>query len=276
MHLIYFDESGNTGTNLSAPHQPIFVLGALIVPEGTWLGLEQDLQAEIERYFPQPRPDDFEVHATELHNARDYCKKFSITHRLQFRDAWLQVAQRHGLKFIYRAIAKRRFQNWLTSTFGSGVAINPHVAAFPLMARAVDTHLQSLGSSTLGIFIADENKDVVRDVEKAHKLLRGAEGVLKLERVVEKGFFIDSSTSLPLQLCDLCVYAARRKEEQREGLTVKPIDASAIPLLDPLVLRASESMPDVLAWLTEQQKRGAARELRRGNGKGPNHSGRQP
>ena len=33
MHLIYLDESGQTGTNLKDPVQPIFVLGALIVPE---------------------------------------------------------------------------------------------------------------------------------------------------------------------------------------------------------------------------------------------------
>ena len=31
MHLIYFDESGNTGNNLEDPQQPVFVLGALVV-----------------------------------------------------------------------------------------------------------------------------------------------------------------------------------------------------------------------------------------------------
>ena len=33
MHLISLDESGNTGTDLKDPQQPIFVLAALIVPE---------------------------------------------------------------------------------------------------------------------------------------------------------------------------------------------------------------------------------------------------
>jgi len=274
MHLIYFDESGNTGTNLHAPQQPIFVLGALIVPETVWLKLETDLEAAVERYFPSPRPEDFEVHATELHNARGYCKNFPISHRLEFRDTWLKIAQSHGLKFIYRAIAKKRFQTWIHDTFGGGVAINPHVAAFPLLARAVDNHLGTLPGDPLGMFISDENKDVVRDVEKAHKVLRGIDGALKLGRIVEKGFFIDSDSSLPLQLCDLCVYAARRKEELKAGIPVKPLDQSSIPLLDPLILRTSESLSDVLAWLTEQQKIGAAREQSRGNGKGPNLTGR--
>ena len=274
MHLIYFDESGNTGTNLNAGQQPIFVLGALIVPETSWLTLETDLQAAIEQFFPAPRPDHFEVHATELHNPRDFCKNIPIAHRLAFRDAWLGIARQHGLKFIYRAIVKKRFQSWLHDTFGGGVAINPHVAAFPLVARAVDNHLHTLPGPPLGMFIADENKDVVRDVEKAHKLLRGADGVLKLARIVEKGFFIDSAGSLPLQLCDLCVYTARRKEEQKAGVPVKPLDASAITHLEPLILRTGESLPDVLAWLTEQQKKDAARDQSRGNGKGPNLTGR--
>ncbi|HVS52052.1 MAG TPA: DUF3800 domain-containing protein [Opitutaceae bacterium] len=255
MHLIYFDESGNTGTNLNTAQQPIFVLGALIVPETGWLALEIELHSIVEKFFPSPRVDHFEIHASELHNARDFCKSFSVSHRLEFRDEWFRAAQRHGIKFIYRAIVKKRFQAWVHSVFGAGVAINPHVAAFPIVARAVDTHLQGLGPKTLGMFISDENKDVVRDVEKAHKLLRGTQGALKLKQIIEKGFFIDSASSLPLQLCDLCVYAARKKEEQKAGIPVKPLDASGVALVDPLILRMSESLPDVLAWLEEQQKK---------------------
>lgn len=44
MHLIYLDESGNSGNNLGDPQQPIFVLGALVVPEACWLALEKDLE----------------------------------------------------------------------------------------------------------------------------------------------------------------------------------------------------------------------------------------
>jgi hypothetical protein len=71
MHLIYLDESGQTGTNLRDTVQPVFVLGALIVPESVWLALEKDLQAAIEKSFPAPRPEDFEIHATEISNPRN-------------------------------------------------------------------------------------------------------------------------------------------------------------------------------------------------------------
>ncbi|HEV2455797.1 MAG TPA: DUF3800 domain-containing protein, partial [Verrucomicrobiae bacterium] len=237
--------------------QPIFVLGALVVPEAVWLALEKDLQDAIERSFPTPRPDNFEIHATELSNPRkEWVRKFPIAHRLAFRDKWFRIAQRHSLKFIYRAIAKRRFQEWSYATFGAGIAINPHVVAFPLVARVVDDYLKSLPGSPLGIFISDENKEVVVDIEKAIKVLRGMEGVLKLGQIVEKGFFIESEKSLLLQLCDLCVYTARRKEEKKAGMTVKALDESGIPLIESLIFRGNESLQDILTWMTQEQKKG--------------------
>jgi hypothetical protein len=257
MHLIYLDESGQTGTNLRDTEQPVFLLGALVVPESTWLALEKDLQAAIEKSFPMPRPGDFEVHATEISNPRNgYFKQFSIAHRLAFRDEWFRIAQKHTLNLIYRAISKRRFLTWSLSTFGPGVAINPHVAAFPLVARVVDDLLKSLPGSPLGIFISDENREVVGDVEKAIRILRGTEGVLKLGQIIEKGFFIQSEKSLVLQLCDLCVYTARRREEQKLGLAIKPLDQSGIPLIEPLIYVGDERFRDVNAWLEQQQKKG--------------------
>ena len=54
-----------------------------------------------------------------------------------------------------------------------------------------------LPGKPLGMFISDENKEIVRDVEKSIKVLRGMEGTLRLSQIVEKGFFIDSAKSRP-------------------------------------------------------------------------------
>jgi hypothetical protein len=219
--------------------------------------LEKDLQAAIEKAFPAPRPEDFEIHATEISNPRKgHFKQFPIAHRLAFRDDWFRLAQKHALKFIYRAISKKRFADWSYHTFGSGVAINPHVAAFLLVARVVDDLLKSLPGSPLGILISDENREVVGDVEKAIRFFRGTEGDLKLGQIIEKGFFIESEKSLVLQLCDLCVYTARRREEKKLGLSVKPIDESGIPLIEPLIHVGDERLRDVNTWLEQEQKKG--------------------
>ena len=97
------------------------------------------------KVFPAPRPENFEIHATEISNPRNgYFKQLAIAKRLAFRDEWFRVAQKHALKFVYRAISKKRFLEWSHTSFGAGVSINPHVAAFPLVARVVDDLLKSL------------------------------------------------------------------------------------------------------------------------------------
>jgi hypothetical protein len=108
MHLIYLDESGNTGTNLSDPQQPVFVLAALIVPEAVWLNLEKRLVESIQKYFPE-RPHDFEVHTNELLNPRGFFRAFPMDHRLDFYRSWLSIAASLQLRLVSRAIVKKRY-----------------------------------------------------------------------------------------------------------------------------------------------------------------------
>ena len=172
MHLVYIDETGNTGTNLHDSQQPIFVLTALIVPAARWQELEADLEATILKYFPTLAKSEIEIHAADLRSGRKPFNGLPISDRIAFGEVWLEIAQKHKLKLVYRAIVKKRYLNWLVATFGSGVLINPHIAAFPLIARVVDEYLVSISPSALGMFISDENKEIVRDVEKSIKILR--------------------------------------------------------------------------------------------------------
>ena len=75
-----------------------------------------------------------------------------------------------------------------------------------------------------------------------------------LDRIIEKGFFIDSSKSLLLQLVDLCTLQARKNEERKLGLPPKSIDDKGIALIQPLIHRGKEALPDVIQWLKEVQK----------------------
>jgi hypothetical protein len=254
MHLIYLDESGNTGNNLTDQNQPVFVLCALLVPESKWLEVEASLSATLNRFFPD-RPDTFEVHANEILNPRGFFRAFPVSLRLEFIKAWLDEANRHGLRIIHRAIIKKRYARWLQATFGPGVSINPHNAAFLLITQVVNDFLRNSEGAPLGILISDENHEVMPDLDKIIRLLRGESSALKLNRIIEKGFFIGSAHSLVLQLCDLCAYALRRMEEESAGFPVKPLDANVIPWVKPLIHRGVEPMTDVLAWLESQQKK---------------------
>ncbi len=255
MYLVYFDETGNTGTNLDDAQQRVFVLGAMVVPEAIWQDLEKGLQAAVDATFPQPRPEGFEIHGGDLRNGQGYFRDFSVGVRVAFRDRWLALAHQHGVKFIYRPIDKGRFRSWVHDTLGSGVKINPYVVAFPLVARVVDEYLAVCSEKPLGIFVFDENKEVVHDIEKSMSILRGINSALRLGRVVEKGFFIDSVKSVVLQLCDVCLYSARKKVEQARGLPAKEIDRGGVTGIEPLIYKGNEAFEDVLAWVTEQQKK---------------------
>ena len=254
MHLVYFDESGNSGKNLGDPQQPIFVLGALIVPETSWQQVEGSLAASLDRHFPPPRPAGFEVHAGDLRQGTGPFKNVPVATRLALRDEWLRIAQAHQLPFLYRAITKRRYERWMHQAFGKGISVNPHLAAFPLVAQVANNYLRGLPGNALGIFIYDDNREVVGDIERFLQILRITPGTLHLDRIIEKGFFIDSRKSLLLQLADVCTLQARKAEERKLGLPAKSVDDEGIALLNALVHRGPEALPDVLQWLQQVQK----------------------
>jgi hypothetical protein len=254
MHLIYFDETGNTGNNLTDLQQPVFLLCAMLVHKDRWQELEHSLKTCSALIGNKVEEDGFEIHASHIRNGSGPFRGLSVQDRVMFRDALLQAGIDSDVKLIYRSIEKKRYRDWMVHTFGSGITINPHVVAFALVAQVVNQYLKEQNS--LGIFISDENKEIMADVEKSIKLLRGHASTLKLDRVIEKGFFIDSRASLVLQLCDLCAYSLRKKEEQAIGMASRQIDESGIRMVDRITHVGEEPFEDVLDWI----KKGAARE----------------
>ena len=91
------------------------------------------------------------------------------------------------------------------------------------------------------------------DAGQSIRALRQTDDALRLSHIIEKGFFIDSKKSRPLQLCDVCTLAARKLEEGAIGRTLKAIDESARELLTPLIHRGNESLDDVLNWFIQRR-----------------------
>jgi hypothetical protein len=258
VYLVYIDESGNTGRNLSDPAQPIFLLCAMIVDAPKWQILEAGLKAVLDTHFSGwQRTSGFEIHATDLRRGAGLFRGVSVASRIAFRDAWMRVGKQIGVRLISRAVSKKAYARWLSGAFGGAVWINPHVAAFALLSRCVNNYLASLGSDAIGMFISDDNKEVAADIEKSIKVLRGAEGVMRLSQIVEKGFFVDSRASLPLQLCDLYAMSLRKASERKAGAEPKSFDDSGIILAESLIFRDNKHDEDVIKWLTEQHKTGA-------------------
>lgn len=258
MHLVYLDESGNTGVNLADADQPVFVLCALVVAEHQWQSLEAGLQQVLDTRMPNWRSNEkFEIHGADLRTGKGWFAGKSVAQRIAFRDEWMQMGVRHGCRLIYRGINKKSYSSWLVKTFGQGVVVHPYVAAFALLSRCIDNYLASLPMPAMGVLIADENKEIVADIEKSIVVLRGATGPLRLGRIIEKGFFIESHKSLPLQLCDLFALSFRKNVESKipgSNKAVKPIDASGIALAESIVYADNQHDSDVLGWLEQQGK----------------------
>jgi len=255
MYLVYFDESGQTGKNLNDKEQPIIVLGALIVDSSKWLGFEAELEGILDKYFPD-RPVDFEVHAHELRRGDNHFQKFPIDHRIKFRDEWMNRARFAGCHFTYRSITKAKYAKWLDSEFaGTGIYLDPHVVAFCLLAQVINQFIVDQGEDRLGIFIADERKEIIADIERLHKILRTDKSELQLTRIIEKGFFVDSKKSLMLQLTDLFCYSARKLEESElRNTPLKPIDASGVNGLQSINHEGEEAFENTMKWLIGLQE----------------------
>jgi hypothetical protein len=256
MHLVYMDESGNSGLNLADPQQPVFVLCAMIVDEQNWQPLEYDLQCVLDARIPSWKTvDGFEVHAADLRCGSGFFAGIPVSDRIAFRDEWMNVASKHGVRLIYRSVFKKGYAGWLVNTFGHGVVINPHITAFALLSLCVDGYLHSLKGKPRGMFISDENKQVMADVEKSIKVLRSEVGPMRLGQIIEKGFFIDSSKSHPLQLCDLFALSLRKHVERvRQCGPSKTIDDSGIKLALAIVHKDHTHDADVLDWLKKQNQ----------------------
>ncbi len=260
VYLIYLDESGNSGLNFNDAQQPVFSLCAMIVAEERWQSLERDLKTVVQLQFPELcEASGFEIHGSDLRRGTGPFAGIAVADRIKFRDAWMQTGEQHGVRLIRRSVHKKQYSEWCVREFGAGIRINPHVATFALVSRCIDNYLQTLQGPPLGILISDENKEVMDDVEKSIKTLRGRDGALRLGRIVEKGFFIDSSKSLPLQLCDLFTLSLRKSDERNFGFQAKSIDDSGIEIAERLCVVDSQNDLDVLAWIAEERKKEAAR-----------------
>jgi Protein of unknown function (DUF3800) len=254
VHLIYFDESGNTGINLNDSEAPVFVLCALCVLADEWQDIEADLIASRDKLLPDLIQKNIEVHAKDIVNPAKKHPLFgkAADLRLKLFEDWMRVAKARKLTVFYKAIVKKRYARWLKDSFNDDVKINPQIAAFVFLAHVINEYLASQQPRSLGIFISDENREVVTDIEDAIRILRISRTRLRLSQIVEKGFFIESKKSVLLQLCDLCTFSVKKREEEKIGRRISQTNRLLAKLADPVVYRGREATADVIAWLQQQ------------------------
>ncbi|MBN1796458.1 MAG: DUF3800 domain-containing protein [Sedimentisphaerales bacterium] len=251
MYLVYIDESGNTGLNLKDTEQPVFIMAAIIVDQLKWFSLEKEFLEIAVRYFGRPLPDPFHVQAKELKSGRGLFSKLCFEEQLSFRDEMLNLLYANNIPVIYRRIIKFKFSEFCEFHYGPGIKVNPYIMALPFVCMEVDHYIKSQGSDKLGMLIFDEQKENYDAAERSLKTLRlDRASILKTERIIEKGFFVDSQKSFALQLVDIAAYYIRKYEEYKLGFRVSKYDAQTFEIVEKLTTTGTGSRTsDVLEWV---------------------------
>ena len=249
MVLIYIDESGDTGTNFNDPQQPVFVLGAMMITQEKWKELEKSFLSVFNAAFSGEVPDNFELHTMDMVSRRKFFSRFSLESTLKIRDELFSLIESMSLPIFYRKIDKKRYWDYCQRRFGSGIRIDPYIMAFPFISLKVDEWLKE--ENELGIFIFDEHRSLI-DIEQSLKSLRLPEKAgLHVDRVIEKGFFVDSIKSFPLQIIDFVLYYIRKYEEVGIGKRVSDIHRQVFPYIERIAvsLDQHEKGWDIIDWI---------------------------
>jgi hypothetical protein len=252
MILVYIDESGDTGHNLSDKQQPVFVLGALIVPQSKWKSLEQEFKDIVAESFGDEVQDSFELHAIDLVNRRECFKSFSLDQARLFRNRCLELIINLDLKMVYRSIQKIRFLKFCEKTYGKLIRISPYIMALPFVCTRINEIIKA--ENDLGILIFDEYHNLV-EIEKAFRTLRlDTTSTLQTDNLIERGFFVDSSKSEAIQLADLALYYIRKFEEVKIGVKVSPIHQETFPYIEKICESVNDINRgwDIINWVESQ------------------------
>ena len=249
MILVYIDESGDTGHNLTDKQQPVFVLGALLVPQAKWKELEKQFHEVIIKFIGESAIHNFELHAMDLVNHKGYFKPFSLEQIKAFRNSCIDLVQKLNLKIVYRAIEKREFQKFCEKKYGAGISVAPYIMALPFVLTRINELLST--ENDLGILIFDKHHNLI-EIEKSFRTLRlDTKSTLQAEKLIEQGFFVDSSKSEAIQLIDLVLYYIRKFEESKYGYKVSAHHAEVFPAISKFCesLRDHSKGRDILEWV---------------------------
>lgn len=212
MNLIYIDDSGNTGKKLDDSLQPLFLLGGFVVDETTWRNVDNAIVSIKNAYGL----NDIEIHAIDVMNGKsntpyrawDYAKK------LAFFKEMLSLIKLHNLHVIYFSVKKSNFKAYFENKYGKGFEqqfnISPYLLVFSYILQISDAYLVSKNSN--GILILDEQDEWKKPATKTFNLLRTIteEPEVKIEKLIDRSFFVDSSESNMIQLADIIAYTTKR------------------------------------------------------------------
>jgi Protein of unknown function (DUF3800) len=214
MWLFYMDESGNTGTRLDDPDQPIFYLAAIAVPEQQVNPLEREFRRIVTTHFGESAwRSTHEIKGQALRKGSAPFNNLSVMQRIELTRQLLLLLAKFDVRIFYAGIDK---QDYPITSFN-----NPHQDALIYLIGDCEEWLEQTANG-YGLLIADEQDEIGQTLIENMLLLKRlqtAQGHL-LERIVDSIHFVKSSNNPLIQLADLVVFTINRG--LRVGEAAKP------------------------------------------------------
>lgn len=221
MHFFYLDESGDTGTNLADPEQPIFVLGGVSVSDKKWNNTKERLDRIISDYFSGAVPTGFELHACELlsPSGEGPFAGHDIGRRLGLVRSLLTLIEELGHSVHYYAVEKTKASSSACSYPAAFDVTNPYLVAFDCLVTHINWQVKEcLGQSARGMLVLDEKIEHHESIEKIiHDRRFCGPASHRVKWIVEFSYPVDSRKNPMIQLSDLVVLCLRRFLEVELG-----------------------------------------------------------
>ncbi len=225
MWLAYLDESGNTGTRLDDPDQPIHYVAAILVREdrvGALTAAVDDLVAGV---LQPGRTRATELHGAEIFGGDGSWSSLSPRERIEVYRTALSLLGSHEAKIAYASIDKRALAQRAAEGVGSARGVAPHLLALQFLIEKLQRYLewQPHRLEQRALLVADETHEHERFALELLETMQGTGGPIgaghPVPHIVDTVHFVRSETNRGVQLADLIVYAMNRAERARTNPT---------------------------------------------------------
>lgn len=214
MYLTYIDESGKPDRTDSEPE---YVLASLTINESSWRDVDERVRGLKQKYFPNSRYDEIEIHATELIGHKGPFKRMPLERRLAILKDVMTIIS--DIDCSISAILVRKDE--LRSK-----TLEVDIYALELLfERLCHFHSTSNGVNRMngkdeqyGLLLIDSvNPKYDNKVRaKIRSLFENGTEYEKNEYLIEDPIFVDSSYRHLSQLVDCVAYCIRRHYRKAE------------------------------------------------------------
>lgn len=236
MYLTYIDESGKA--ERSDP-EPEYVLASLTINESSWKDVDNRIRGLKQKYFPNAKYDEVEIHATDIFNHKGAFKNMALEKRLMiFRDM-MEIVSEVDCSISAVLIRKDELKNKSLEVDSFALKLLFERLCYYYNVANGENRMKG-NYEQYGILMIDSvNQKYDHKIRmKVRNLFEDGTEYQKNQYLIEDPIFVDSSYRHLSQLVDCVAYCIRRNfrksdANERERETFR----SYFELIEPKLLR---------------------------------------